>query len=304
MRATAPVRTCDIGGWTDTWFGAPGRVLNLAVSPGVEVTISAAHEPQGGTHDRLVQAALWEYGTGAALDVQVCSSVPPGCALGTSAAVAVAIVGGLFVLRGVEGSLLEIARAAHHLETEVLGGESGVQDQLGAVYGGISHITVDRYPDAGVEVLPVWTELGELLTTVYLGEPHDSSAVHREVIASGDRSALDRLRATAGDAREAVLSRDLTAFGTAMTENTAAQRDLHPGIVGARAEDLIRLARRSSAIGWKVNGAGGDGGSVAILHASAAARDSFRSECEESDRWRVLPVCLCEQGLQISLEGS
>lgn len=304
MRASAPVRTCDIGGWTDTWFGAPGRVVNLAVSPGVEVIITEARGRTGRRRDRLVQAAFDEYGSGAALDARVTSSVPPGCALGTSAAVAVALIGALFALQGIERTPLEIARAAHHLETAVLGGESGVQDQVSAVYGGINHITVDRYPHASVEALPRWVELGELLTTVYLGEPHDSSAVHREVIASGDKSVLDRLRASAGDAREAVLSRDLVAFGAAMAANTAAQRVLHPGIVGARAERMIQLARRSGAIGWKVNGAGGDGGSVAVLHASEGARDAFRAETEASGRWQVLPVLLCGQGLQISLEGS
>src|SRR5580700_9607280 len=39
IEASAPVRICDIGGWTDTWFGGPGRVLNVAVRPGVEVSV-------------------------------------------------------------------------------------------------------------------------------------------------------------------------------------------------------------------------------------------------------------------------
>lgn len=304
MRATAPVRTCDIGGWTDTWFGGPGRVLNLAVSPGVEVTISQAHEPQVWAYDRLIRAALEEYGPGMPLDIHVRSSVPPGCALGTSAAVAVALIGALLALRGEDTSPPEVARAAHRLETQVLGGESGVQDQLSAVYGGINYITVDRYPDAVVEALPGWVELDQSLTTVYLGEPHESSAVHREVIASGDRSVLDRLRAATASAREAVLRRDPLAFGAAMADSTAAQRDMYAGTVGAAAERLIQLARRSGAIGWKVNGAGGDGGSVAILHLSETARESFATEVERSGGWRVLPVRLCEPGLQINLEES
>src|ERR1700690_3999574 len=41
ITASAPVRVCDHGGWTDTWFGGPGRVLNIAVTPGVEVSIRA-----------------------------------------------------------------------------------------------------------------------------------------------------------------------------------------------------------------------------------------------------------------------
>ena len=41
IRATAPLRINDIGGWTDTWFSGEGKVLNLAMSPPVEVEIKA-----------------------------------------------------------------------------------------------------------------------------------------------------------------------------------------------------------------------------------------------------------------------
>ncbi len=33
IRATAPLRINDIGGWTDTWFSGEGKVLNMAMSP-------------------------------------------------------------------------------------------------------------------------------------------------------------------------------------------------------------------------------------------------------------------------------
>ena len=45
IEASAPVRICDNGGWTDTWFGGPGRVLNIAVAPGVEVSIRPTSGP-------------------------------------------------------------------------------------------------------------------------------------------------------------------------------------------------------------------------------------------------------------------
>ncbi|MCU1352304.1 MAG: hypothetical protein JWM05_1513, partial [Acidimicrobiales bacterium] len=46
VRATAPVRVADVGGWTDTWFGSPGRVCNLAAGPGVTVEVRVG--PGGG----------------------------------------------------------------------------------------------------------------------------------------------------------------------------------------------------------------------------------------------------------------
>src|SRR5436190_11626072 len=39
INAVAPIRICDIGGWTDTWFAGHGTILNLAVTPGVGVTV-------------------------------------------------------------------------------------------------------------------------------------------------------------------------------------------------------------------------------------------------------------------------
>ena len=41
IEVSVPVRICDIGGWTDTWFGGPGRVVNIAVTPGVRRLVRA-----------------------------------------------------------------------------------------------------------------------------------------------------------------------------------------------------------------------------------------------------------------------
>jgi len=50
-----------------------------------------------------------------------------------------------------------------------------------------------------------------------------------------------------------------------MLLNTEGQRALHPALVSPEAEAVFALARAHGAIGWKVNGAGGDGGSVTLL---------------------------------------
>lgn len=41
ITATAPVRTCDCGAWTDTWFARRGAVFHIAVEPGVRVRVDA-----------------------------------------------------------------------------------------------------------------------------------------------------------------------------------------------------------------------------------------------------------------------
>src|SRR5512136_3337412 len=39
INSVAPIRICDNGGWTDTWFAGYGRIFNVAVYPYAEVQI-------------------------------------------------------------------------------------------------------------------------------------------------------------------------------------------------------------------------------------------------------------------------
>jgi len=322
---SVPVRICDNGGWTDTWFGGPGRVLNLAVTPGVEVSIRQVRGAgvvvldvtSSGDRYRivpgaaraarhpLVEAAVDELPppSDLSVEVRVRSAVPVGCGTGTSAAVAVALLGGLAHVRSERCSLTDVAYGAHRLEVEVLGLESGIQDQLSSAFGGINFLEIDSYPKATVRRLPNWAELSDLLTLAFVGRAHDSSEVHRQVIdrlATGGSGELGRLRDAAVAARDAVLARDLHAFGQAMIANTEAQKTLHPGLVGADARRIIQFAARQGAAGWKVNGAGGDGGSVTILSVSRQARDALESGVGKVDpRYRVLPVEISSTGLDV-----
>jgi len=325
IEAFVPVRVCDNGGWTDTWFGGPGRVVNIAVRPGVEVSIRTTDgpdrlvldvEPGGdryGVVPRTARAArhpLVEAAIDAvpppedlAVEVRVRSAVPAGCGAGTSAAVAVALLGGLAAVRGDQRSARDVAYAAHRLEVDVLGVESGIQDQLSVALGGINYLEIERYPHASVRALPAWGELGSRLTLVFLGQGRSSSGVHRQVIDHlGDHGSeeLARLRGAAVAARDAVLAQDLDAFGQAMIANTEAQRGLHPDLVGVDARRVIAFAAAHGAIGWKVNGAGGDGGSVTLLSATREAKVALEQRLHALDpRYRVLPIQISAVGLQV-----
>jgi D-glycero-alpha-D-manno-heptose-7-phosphate kinase len=258
--ATAPVRVCDAGGWTDTWFAGTGLVCNLAVRPGVRVEVTPGEGIDPPTP--LVLAAVAEAGVDG-VQVRVTSSVPPGSSLGTSSAVTVAVLAALGVPRR------ELATRAHRVETERLGLQSGVQDQAAAAYGGASWLEVE-YPTAQRAALAVpddaWRELDHRLVTIFLGE-HRSSAVHDQVIAdvATDPVALDDLRSCAHAAAVALSAGDLVAYGAALIRNTDAQRALHAALVSDDAASVIESARAAGALGWKVNGAGGDGGTVSIL---------------------------------------
>ena len=301
INSVAPIRICDLGGWTDTWFAKHGLVLNIAVYPYVQcqMTVSpAASSGQGsltinaenygvrytinpqdvvfGPHP-LLEACVAAMRVPRGLDIEATlySSVPGGSSTGTSAAVTVALIGALDRLTPGRMAPHEVAAKAHHVETDFLHQQSGIQDQLCCAFGGISFIDMQEYPNATVSPIyipnDIWWELESRISLIFLGKPHSSTKVHESVIesvrAAGEDGGvkLDALRKQAAAGRDALYAGNLVAFGAAMIANTEAQADLNPALVNAKARKVFEIAKRYGALGWKVNGAGGDGGSVTIL---------------------------------------
>jgi len=335
INSVAPIRICDNGGWTDTWFAGHGRIFNIAVYPYAEVQIEVY--PYGGqrgrvfihaenygerylrhlrkeTWDRhpLLEAAIERMGVpdNVAVEVTIYSEAPAGASTGTSAAITVALIGALDCLTPGRLSPHEVAYVAQSIETDMLKQQCGIQDQLCSAYGGINFIEMFQYPHASVSQIQVpnntWWELERRLALIYLGRSHHSSQVHERVIhhlesvgPSGKQ--LEALRATAEPSRDALYAGDFATLGKAMIQNTEAQRNLHPDLISADAERVIQTARAHQACGWKVNGAGGEGGSLTILcgPSSHAKRAMIREIEEESPLFQSIPVYLSRFGLRL-----
>jgi D-glycero-alpha-D-manno-heptose-7-phosphate kinase len=242
--------------------------------------------------------------------VNIYSEAPAGASTGTSAAVSVALIGGLDSLTAGRLTPHEVALAAQKIETELLGQQCGIQDQLCSAYGGINYIEMHHYPFASVSQIQVpndvWWELERRLALVYLGKGHHSSQVHEMVIrslenAGPDCPQLEDLRGTAPRSRDALYAGDFTALGEAMIDNTEAQRRLHPALISADAERVIEIACSHGALGWKVNGAGGEGGSVTILcgERSEIKRAMIREIEAESPLFKNIPIYLSRYGLRV-----
>ena len=335
--ALAPIRICDLGGWADTWFAKHGTVLNIAVSPYAECRVEVREVPEGeerfffniddygdrykvdphevtfGKHP-LLEACVKAMEIPRGLDVEVTlhSAVPGGSSTGTSAAVTVALLAALNCLSSSSRLLLplELARKAHEVETVLLKQQSGIQDQICSANGGISFIEMDEYPHSRVSHVPVapgvLKELDSRLSLIFLGHPHYSTSVHSDVIRglteSGDADAkLDPLRKTAVDGRDALLAGDLKAFGKVMIRNVEAQANLHPSLVSPTARKIFEIANRHGADGWKVNGAGGDGGSVTILSNGDAKvqREMLREINSLGGGIREIGIRLDDAGLRL-----
>jgi D-glycero-alpha-D-manno-heptose-7-phosphate kinase len=335
INAAAPIRICDNGGWTDTWFAGHGRVFNIAVSPYVEVQIKA-YRRRARAHQVIVNAENFKerYAVASAappgrhplleaiigemaipdhlsLEISVSSLAPAGSSTGSSAAVAVALIGALDVLTPGRLPLHEIAIAAHRVEVDRLGIQSGIQDQFCAAFGGINYIEIDSYPHASVRQLRLpedtWAELDHRLVLVYLGRAHVSSGVHDQVITAlaahrgTIEDSLAALRQAAADAKNAVLAGDLVGLGRAMAANTEAQRRLHPALISEPAQKVIDVAMACGASGWKINGAGGEGGSVTVLcGGDAEDKLTLAAALLRTDPlFRIVPTSLSRDGLRV-----
>ena len=341
INSVAPIRVCDNGGWTDTWFAEHGKIFNIGVYPYVEVQIEVyprdvlehrvilhaenfgqryavfpRNERHEWIHHPLLEAAIDYMGVPSDLSVQISifSEAPAGCSTGTSASVSVALIGALDQLTPGRRTPLEIAYAAHRIETEMLGQQSGIQDQLCAAFGGINYIEMFNYPYAAVSQIlvpnAVWWELERRLCLIFLGRSHSSSAIHEMVIrdledSGPDNPKLEALRKTPEQSRDAIYAGDLASLGAAMIANTEAQRDLHPKLVSAEADQIIAIAREFGALGWKVNGAGGDGGSLTILTGPSMSRKRAMIQCIEQTNplFQHIPIYLSRFGLRVWSQG-
>lgn len=335
INAAAPIRICDNGGWTDTWFAQQGQIFNIGVYPYAEVQIQVF--PNDGSRDRitifaenfgeryvmneqpgqwdrhpLLEAAIERMAVpdDIAVQVTIFSEAPSGASTGTSAAVTVALIGALDLLTPGRLTPHEVAYIAQSIETEMLGQQSGIQDQLCSAYGGINYIEMFDYPRATVSQIQVpnhiWWELERRLALIYLGKSHSSSDVHRMVIreledAGPDNPKINALRETAVPSKNAVYAGDFSALGRAMIANTEAQRALHPALISPDAQTVIDIAREHGALGWKINGAGGDGGTVTVLcdDQSSVKRAMLREIEAENPLFQNIPIYLSRHGLRV-----
>ncbi len=335
VNSVAPIRICDNGGWTDTWFARYGKVFNIAVYPYAEVqmrvyehqgerariTINAENygerytiaEPNG-VYDKhpLLEAAIDYMGVPPelALEISIYSEAPSGCSTGTSAAVSVALIGALDGLTAGRMTPHEVAMAAQKIETERLRQQCGIQDQIASAYGGINYIEMFEYPHASVSQIRVpdaiWWELESRLALVFLGQAHSSSDTHKLVIreledAGPEAAKLRPLRLTAEKSKDALYAGDFEALGQAMIENTAAQAALHPALIGPDHQRIIDIARAHGAAGWKVNGAGGAGGSVTVLcRSDRTVKRAMLREIESArPSYQNIPIYLSRFGLRV-----
>lgn len=299
------------------WHWSAGTPPQACPDPLIAACLDEAEVPDGAWH------------------LEVTSRVPPGASMGTSASVCVAMLAALDSLRqrmsetpaagtaanrasaGADGydrsddAAAELARRAHRIETVRLAQQSGIQDQWAAAAGGVGLVEMDAYPDARRTELAITpatrTALDAQWLVVLLPRGHDSSAVHADVVqalahAGPEEPRLVALRRCAREGAAALRGGDLVTYGRVLIANTEVQASLHASIVNDEAAQLIDVVRGPDTLGWKVNGAGGSGGSLSVLAASADARARLVARVAAACPWAtVLDVRLAEGGVRVGM---
>jgi D-glycero-alpha-D-manno-heptose-7-phosphate kinase len=321
----APVRICDIGGWTDTWFYKKnGAVFNFSIdlysnvklienntkkinifSENLDLSTQITNYDKieyDGTLD-LLKAAIKRMEIKSGLDIYVRTDAPPGCGTGTSASVAVALISALAHYSDKPLKKYEIAELAQKLETEELKLESGVQDQFAAAYGGVNFMEID-YPSVKITNIEInekrICELESQLILVYLSS-RSSNVMHKAVIENYMRGQKDTIKSfeimknCAIGMKKAIRSADIRKIGDIMNRNWEAQKRLHTLMVNPKIELTEKIAFENGAIGFKCNGAGG-GGSVIIL-ARAGNVLSLKNKLKENGL-AILPAKFNFEGVQ------
>jgi D-glycero-alpha-D-manno-heptose-7-phosphate kinase len=216
----------------------------------------------------LVKAALHEFGCEAGITLFLASEIPPGTGLGSSSAVAVALVKALSTLQGRRLSAAQVAERACALEIEKCQAPIGKQDQYASAYGGLN---VFRFSADGVEVespsvsSQTMRQLEQNLLLFFTGSTRNANSVLREQrertaeLQSETVQSLHVLKDAAERIRRCLESGDLGGFGVLLDETWQHKKRLARNVTNPRIDELYALARSKGAAGGKIAGAGGGG---------------------------------------------
>jgi D-glycero-alpha-D-manno-heptose-7-phosphate kinase len=195
------------------------------------------------------------------------SEVPPGTGLGSSSAMAVALIRALAARAGLVLDPAAVADLACWIEIERLGMPIGKQDQYASAFGGLNRIA---FRAAGVTIRPLvldpatYAALENRLLLFSTGRGRNSATVlgrqrAKSASDSGTIARLGRLKLLADEMHEALLARDLDAVGRLLDVAWREKRGLTRGVSSAAIDRWYDTARAAGALGGKITGAGGGG---------------------------------------------
>ncbi|HHX64936.1 MAG TPA: GHMP kinase, partial [Chloroflexi bacterium] len=242
----------------------------------------------------LPRAILNHFGISRGVTMFLASEIPPGTGLGSSSAVAVAVVKAVATACGLHLSRQEIAELACYIEIEKLGMPIGRQDQYASAFGGLNFVT---FTSEGVMVEPIrlaphqLAELEKRLMLFYTGASRHSSMILGEQRRASDRrdarviAALDRVKEMAYVLRDSLERGDIAAMGHLLHENWQEKKKFASNVSNPKIDRWYDLARDHGALGGKITGAGGGG--FLLLYCEPEHQADVTRALEQQDLQRM-----------------
>jgi D-glycero-alpha-D-manno-heptose-7-phosphate kinase len=325
----APCRVDLAGGTLDIWplyLYHPGAVtLNFAIDRWARCAVETLDSPEirvlsgdlaaeekfascaelqaaGRTGLPLPVRLLRFFRPDTGLRLSTYSEAPTGAGIAGSSALMIAVAGALNLVTGAGHSLEELRKIAQDVEAQIIGVPTGVQDYYPALYGGVSAIELGAGCIRRVAIPVDIEDFQQRIVLCYTGAPRDSGINNWEVTKAhidGDRKVrrnFEQIAAVAMAMRHSLEKADWPEVGRLIREEWSHRRKNSPRISTPAIDGLVKVARRSGALGAKVCGAGG-GGCVFFLVERGGGERVSRAIAEAGAE--ILPVLVATRGLSV-----
>lgn len=226
----------------------------------------------------VVREALKHLGIEERLDISVMSDLPAsGSGLGSSSAFTVGFLKLAHAIANIPLTKIDLARAAIHIEREVLRENVGVQDQLHTSFGGVNKFEFDG---DRIRVTPLqlssssFSRLRQSMTLVHTGVGRRATDLAGAQIAEIKQkridSSLQELLALVDECATILESSSpdfLGDVGRMLSQSWLIKRRLTRSITNESIDDIYAAIMDAGAYGAKLCGAGGGGFFIALVDA-------------------------------------
>ena len=202
--------------------------------------------------------------------------------IGSSASVAVALIGGISKRLNLNMSLEEISVKAWEIEVDKIGLYGGKQDQYAAAFGGVNAI---EFRKDKIEITPLAkTFIEQLLPSVVLfyTKSNRKSAKIQEgfrALSKQQIKTLDSIKQIALDSITPIGEGDVQAVGELLDKAWILKKESNKGVSNQEIDTIYEKAKKAGALGGKICGAGGGGFMLFIV--LPVKREAFIKEMEK-----------------------
>jgi D-glycero-alpha-D-manno-heptose-7-phosphate kinase len=181
--------------------------------------------------------------------------------MGSSASLAVALLGAIKRIKGEGMDRLKIAEEAYDIEVNKLKMFGGLQDQVHASYGGVNIIEFGKETKVN-QLSPSFIEfLLPYMVLFYTGQNRKSGKIQEgfKKLTRDQIKSLNNIKALTIDAITAIRDKDVALIGELLDLAWQLKKRSNKGVSNDRIDRIYDLALKNGAIGGKVLGAGGGG---------------------------------------------